>query len=151
MPRSIPVVLFLAAAFSLVSCKKEAPPEVVPVSTSSQAVTATATSTAIATSTTSAPVSGPDAGADGGAEAGTVAPGDPTSVVPQVRSQSIDACCAALGAMTEKKEARAANRRAMQICPGVAARVKSGQTSRADGLNLIRGSLVGATIPAACH
>ena len=143
------VIVLLAAGFGLVACKKEAPPESVPVSVSSQP---TAAAPASAT-----PAEAADAGAEGGT--GTGDGGAPTSAVPTatgvqppVKNQSVDACCAALAsAQSKETAARVAERRAAQICAGVAGRVKSGETSRAAGLTLIRGSLAGAPTPPACR
>jgi hypothetical protein len=149
MIRALSAVIALAASFSLVACKKESPPESVPVSVSAQSTAATAT-------TPAAPASGtPAAAADAGAEGGTDDAGTPAlnpTVTTPVKGQSVDACCAALSSAQSKDvKAKLAERRAAQICAGVAGRVKSGETSRAAGLNLIRGSLAGAPIPAACR
>ena len=147
MSRSLRAVIVLAAGLGLVACKKEAPPESVPVSVSGQP---TAADPAPA-----APAAAADAGAEGGTgDGGAAIPGAvPTSTVAQpVRNQSVDACCAALSsAQSKDTTARIAERRAAQICAGVAGRVKSGETSRAAGLTLIRGSLAGAPIPPSCR
>jgi hypothetical protein len=142
------VIVLLAVGLGLVACKKEAPPESVPVSVSSQP---TAAAPASATPTEAA-----DAGAEGGTgDGGAPTPGAVptlTGVQTPVKNQSVDACCAALSsAQSKETAARVAERRAAQICAGVAGRVKSGETSRAAGLALIRGSLAGAPTPPACR
>jgi hypothetical protein len=65
---------------------------------------------------------------------------------------NIDACCA--GLVTEEHRAapknRAAARRAMEECPGIAKLVREGKTQRAAGLSMIRAAMSGAALPRAC-
>ncbi len=134
-----------AVVLSMSGCKKDdKEAESIPVPSSSAATPVAANS-------------GEAAAADS-AGAGTAAPQpvapNPTPVTTAKTGGSIDACCAAIGGILKSGKdatAKGAAARAAAICPGIAARVKSGETSRAAGLTLIKGSLAGASIPPECH
>ena len=132
------LVLMVLGALSLVACKKEAEPEAVPVPSA----------------TTPAPVAADSAGA-----AGTVATAVATTPPPVVNTApvqpaNIDACCSALSAVAHSgrgKDAKIKSAQAAKICPGIAALVKSGKTTRASALTQIKSSLVGVDVPAECR
>jgi hypothetical protein len=77
----------------------------------------------------------------------------PVATAP-VSHGSIDACCAALSAIERSgKEAATKKKAAMaaKVCPGIAARVKSGQVPRAEALAQILSALAGSSAPGECH
>ena len=89
-------------------------------------------------------------------DAGVVAPEPtaPNTVTAPVQQASIDSCCAALKAVAKSGKDKAAKQQAAQasaVCPGIAALVKSGTTSRSSGLTQVRSALVGTSVPSECR
>jgi hypothetical protein len=133
--RATALIALVAALSSLSGCKKDADTEALPAPSASAP----------------APVATTDPG-DAGAPADAAPP--PPAVTSPQRGSSIDACCGALAAVKgsgKDAKTKASAARAAAICPGIAARVKSGETSRAAGLGLIKGSLSGVSIPGECR
>lgn len=135
------LVLLVLGALSLVACKKEVEPEAVPVPSASAPAPVAADSAAAAASAAAA-----------SAAAAVAAP--PVVNTQPVVQQPIDSCCSALAAVAHSgrgKDAKIKSAQAAKICPGIAALVKSGKTTRASALTQIKSSLVGVDVPAECH
>ena len=67
---------------------------------------------------------------------------------------SIDACCAALSAISSSGRDAAAKRKAAQaaiVCPGIAKKVKDGAVPRGAGLAQVLSAMTGASAPSECH
>jgi hypothetical protein len=135
----VPVVALLSLA-ALAGCKKDPEPEAIPVP-----------SAAAPASVAPAESAAPTAAASGSEAAPTTPP--PANTAPVVHA-SIDACCSALAAIQKSGKDAATKKKASQasrVCPGIAARVKSGQVSRSAALTQVLSAMTGATIPSACH
>jgi hypothetical protein len=134
MNRPILLALVVTLAAASVGCgKKESTPAAIPV-----------------------PSGDPATVASGGAEPPATPPpvAPPPVVTPPVSHASIDACCSALSAIEHSgKEATTKKKAAMaaKVCPGIAARVKSGQMPRGEALAQILSALAGSGAPSECH
>jgi hypothetical protein len=106
-----------------------------------------------AASASAAPADTAAAAPSGSASA---APADTGSAPPPVAGvpvQPIDSCCAALSAVGHSGRGRKAKNkasRAAEICPGIAALVRQGRSTRQAALTQIKSALVGSTVPPEC-
>lgn len=154
--------LFVLGVVALGGCKdKEPEPQAVPVPTGAATTLAAdpAPSGAAPTPADSAAAGASAALSPSGAPTGAAPPSQPATpsdpAAPKKPSGgSIDACCSALSAIkssgkpaTVKAKAAAA----AAVCPGIASRVKSGETSRSAALTQIRSAMVGAEVPGECR
>ena len=126
-------------------------------------------STATAAADTAAPA---DTGTAAPADTGTAAPADtgapaasgsadapPAETAAPVANNAmpqrgIEDCCAALASAATRargKKTKKKSFRALEVCPGIAAQVRSGRSTRASALAQVRSALVGAPVPASCR
>jgi hypothetical protein len=71
-----------------------------------------------------------------------------------VAPQPIDSCCAALAAVKHSGRggrAKSKASRAAEICPGIAALVRQGRSTRQAALTQIKSALVGSDVPGECQ
>lgn len=149
-------VLYVLGVVALGGCaNKEADTQAIPVPTTTAAT--------VAADPPPPPAAAGDADA-GGDAASAAAPstaaappaqaagGEPTPTTKRA-GESIDACCSALSAIGSSGKGALAKSQAASaaaVCPGIAKRVKAGDTTRSAGLAQIRSSFVGSTVPPEC-
>lgn len=134
----VPVLAMLAIC-AVAGCKKEEEPQAIPVPSASAPAPVAPADSAAADATAAATAS--------------AAPTPPAATAP-VQHASIDACCNALAAIQHSGRDAATKKKASQaarVCPGIAARVKSGQVARSSALVQVLSAMTGASIPAECH
>lgn len=150
------LVLLVCGGLALGACGKK---DDAGGSTGSAAASAATTATATATASAAPPADTGAASAAPPADTASAAPPDasgsaaapPTGAVAQ---RPIDDCCAALAhqeVAARSKKNRVAAAKAEEICPRVAALVRSGRATRADALNQVRSALVGRAVPGPCR
>ena len=131
MIRPLRVLLVLSSfGLAVAACNKAPDAQAVPVPSGSAAASASAAPSASAS-----------------------APATATAPV-HVPAMPIDACCAALDAVSKSgrgADAKAKSAQAASICHGFAAKVTSGATTRASALGSIHAQLAGIDTPPECR
>jgi hypothetical protein len=151
-------VLLVCGGLTLAACgKKDDGGSTGTAASASATATATAAATATATATASAAPDPSGSASAAPADTGSAAPADTGAPVATGKApeKPIDDCCAALARAAHTsgrgKAAKNAAHRAEEICPGIAALVRQGRTTRASALTQIKSALVGRSVPPQCN